>query len=260
MEIYMNIQVNGLNIEYTDRGEGDVVVILHGWCQESAPYVPLSDVVSEGYRAVAPALPGFWGSEEPPEPWDVSRFADTVCEFIVKMGFERVILMGHSYGGRVIIKLASRESLPFEISKIILVDAAGVLPKRGLDYKVKVATYKAGKKIMLSAPMKKLFPKAVENWQAKQGSADYSKASPVMRGCLVKAVNEDLTPHFKDIKQEVLLVWGTLDDATPLSDAILMEKLMPDAGLAKIEGAGHFSWLDNPAIFNAIIRSYLNIG
>ena len=108
--------------------------------------------------------------------------------------------------------------------------------------------------------MKKLFPKAVENWQAKQGSSDYSKASPVMRGCLVKAVNEDLTPHFKDIKQEVLLVWGTLDDATPLSDAILMEQLMPDAGLAKIEGAGHFSWLDNPGIFNAIIRSYLNIG
>ena len=256
----MKTFVNGLNIEYSDRGEGDAVVILHGWSKERAPYVPLSDVVSEGYRAIAPDLPGFGGSDEPPEAWDVDRFADTICEFIVSLGLERVILMGHSYGGRVIIKLASREKLPFEISRIILVDAAGVLPKRGLDYKIKVRAYKIGKKIMLSPLMKKLFPKAVEAWQARQGSADYAAASPVMRGCLVKAVNEDLTPLFSKIDKEVLLIWGTLDDATPLSDALLMEKLMPDAGLVKIEGAGHFSWLDNPGLFNAVIRSYLKIG
>ncbi len=256
----MNILVNGLNIEYSDRGEGDAVVILHGWSKERAPYVPLSDVVSEGYRAIAPDLPGFGGSDEPPEPWDVDRFADTICAFVEALELKKIILMGHSYGGRVIIKLASREDLPFEISKIILVDAAGVLPKRGLDYKIRVGTYKLGKKIMLSRPMKKLFPRAVENWQKKQGSADYAAASPVMRGCLVKAVNEDLTPLFEKIGYEVLLIWGTLDDATPLSDALLMEKLMPDAGLVKIEGAGHFSWLDNPALFNAVIRSYLKIG
>ncbi|MBQ4066862.1 MAG: alpha/beta hydrolase [Clostridia bacterium] len=255
----MKVLVNGLNIEYSDCGEGDAVVILHGWSKEREPYAPLSALISEGYRAIAPSLPGFGESDEPLEPWPVDKFADTVCEFIVALGLKKVILMGHSYGGRVIIKLASREALPFEISKIILVDAAGVLPKRGLNYKIKVTTYKIGKRIMLSAPMKKLFPKAVERWQAKQGSADYAAASPVMRGCLVKAVNEDLTPLFEKIKQEVLLVWGTLDDATPLSDGILMERLMPNAGLARIEGAGHFSWLDNPGIFNAIIRSYLNI-
>lgn len=255
----MKILVNGLNIEYSDRGEGDAVVILHGWSKERAPYKPLSDVVSEGYRAIAPDLPGFGGSDEPPEPWDVDKFADTICAFIEALGLKKIILMGHSYGGRVIIKLASRKGLPFEISKIILVDAAGVLPKRGLDYKIRVGTYKMGKKIMLSAPMKKLFPRAVENWQKKQGSADYAAASPVMRGCLVKAVNEDLTPLFEKIGYEVLLIWGALDDATPLSDALLMEKLMPDAGLVKIEGAGHFSWLDNPALFNAVIRSYLKI-
>ena len=256
----MKISVKGLNIEYSDRGKGDAVVILHGWSQEKAPYVPLSDVISEGYRAIAPDLPGFGGSDEPPEAWDVDRFADIISEFIVSLGLKTVILMGHSYGGRVIIKLASRENLPFEISKIILVDAAGVLPKRGLDYKIKVSAYKIGKKIMLSPPMKKMFPKAVEKWQKKQGSADYSAASPVMRGCLVKAVNEDLTPLFGKIKNEVLLIWGTLDDATPLSDGLLMEKNMPDAGLVKIEGAGHFSWLDDPVLFNAVIRSYLKIG
>ena len=256
----MEILVNGLNIEYSDRGEGEAVVILHGWSQERELYTPLSDVVSEGYRAIAPSLPGFGGSDEPPEPWDVDKFADTVCEFIEKLSLKRVIFMGHSYGGRVIIKLASRDSLPFEISKIILVDSAGVLPKRGLDYKIKVATYKIGKRFMLSAPMKKLFPKAVESWQAKQGSSDYSKASPVMRGCLVKAVNEDLTCLFEKINKEVLLIWGTLDDATPLSDGELMEKKMPDAGLVKIAGAGHFPWLNNPALFGAVIRSYLKIG
>jgi len=255
----MITEVCGLKIEYSDKGSGAPVVILHGWCTEREPYEPLADLVSFGYRAIAPSLPGFGGSEEPPEAWSVDQFADVICEFIVSLGLERVILMGHSYGGRVIIKLASRERLPFEVDKIILVDAAGVLPKRGLGYKLKVAKYKIGKKILLLPPCRKLFPKAVEKLQSKSGSSDYAKASPVMRGCLVKAVNEDLTPLFEKIKYEVLLIWGTLDDATPISDAVLMEKLMPDAGLARIEGAGHFSWLDNPAVFNSIIRSYLKL-
>ena len=107
--------------------------------------------------------------------------------------------------------------------------------------------------------MKKLSPDAVEKMQAKRGSADYRNASPVMKGCLVKAVNEDLEPLLGKISVETLLIWGTKDDATPIGDAKIMEKKIPNAGLAEINGAGHFSWLDSPAVFDAIIRSYLKI-
>ena len=96
--------------------------------------------------------------------------------------------------------------------------------------------------------------------QKKRGSADYQSASPVMRGCLVKVVNEDLKHLLPEIKQSTLLIWGVDDDATPISDGELMEKLIPDAGLVRLNGCGHYSWLNNPYTFNAVVKSFLNIG
>ncbi|MDD6095615.1 MAG: alpha/beta hydrolase [Clostridia bacterium] len=251
--------IDGVKIEYNDVGEGEAIFLLHGWGSKKELFEPIVNTVSPKYRAVAFDLPGFGGSDEPPEVWDVDRFADICIKFIASFNENKVILLGHSFGGRVIIKIASGRRLPFEISRIILVDSAGIMPKRGLDYKIRVGTYKLGNKLLSTPPMKKLFPNAVENRRKKKGSADYAAASPIMRGCLTKAVNEDLTPLLEKIPYETLLIWGTADADTPLSDGETMEKLLPNAGLAKIEGAGHFSWLDNPQTFSAIIRSYLKI-
>ena len=255
----MEAVIGNTKIEYTDTGCGDAVVMLHGWGSCKEAFAPVIATVSEKYRVIAPDLPGFGKSSEPPDVWDVGDFADLIKRFIVSLGLEKIILLGHSYGGRVSIKLAASTSLPFEISKLILVDSAGIIPRRGISYKMRVYSYKAAKKIMNTPPLRKLFPGAVEKMQKKRGSSDWQNASPVMRGCLVKAVNEDLEPLLPRISAETLLIWGTEDDATPLGDGELMEKKIPGAGLAKIPGAGHFSWLDSPAVFDAVIRSYLKI-
>lgn len=255
----MNITINSISLEYTDTGSGDAVVMLHGWGASKELYRNVINTVAEKFRVIALDFPGFGGSAEPPTAWDVSQFADLTADFISSLGLDKIILLGHSFGGRVSIKLAARDDLPFKIERLILVDSAGIMPKRGLDYKLRVGSYKAAKKIMNTAPMRALFPHAVENMQKHRGSADYAAASPVMRGCLVKAVNEDLEPLLPKIEQDTLLIWGSLDDATPLDDGKTMEKRLPNAGLAVIEGAGHFSWLDSPAVFDAIIRSYLKI-
>jgi len=78
-----------------------------------------------------------------------------------------------------------------------------------------------------------------------------------MKACLVKAVNEDLKDIMPDVKQETLLVWGTEDMDTPLSDAHTMEELMPNAALVEFEGAGHYSFLEQPVLFRSILRSFL---
>jgi len=77
---------------------------------------------------------------------------------------------------------------------------------------------------------------------------------------LVKIVNEDLTELLPLVKQEVLLIWGENDDSTPLADGKLMEKLMPDAGLAVMPNAGHYAFLEQPALFCKILDSYLGGG
>ena len=90
-----------------------------------------------------------------------------------------------------------------------------------------------------------------------RATEDYKKASPVMKACLVKAVNEDLQHLMPDVKQETLLVWGDNDLDTPVSDAQIMDELMPDSALVVIEGAGHYSFLEQPQLFRSILRSYL---
>lgn len=255
----MEINVKGIKIAYSDVGEGTPVLMLHGWGANKESFGRIISTLSEGYRVIALDLPGFGGSEEPKEPMGVDGFCDVVLEFIKLMNLESIILVGHSFGGRIIIKISSRNDLPFEIQRIVLIDSAGIKPKRSFGYKVKVGFYKAGKKILAWKPVKALFPNALVKLQNRNGSSDYKNASQVMRGCLVMAVNEDLTDLLSSINSEVLLIWGTADDATPLSDAKLMEKLIPNAGLAEIKGAGHFSWIDSPAIFDSIIRSYFNL-
>ena len=168
--------------------------------------------------------------------------------------------MGHSYGGRVIIKLASRERLPFEIDRIVLIDSAGIVPEKSFWQKMKIKRYKLLKKVLNLKVIYALFPELIDDWRSRQGSADYRNATPMMRQCLVMAVNEDLRHLLPGIKQDTLLVWGDLDTATPLSDGKLMEELIPGAGLAVIEGTGHYSFLEKPSVFRNIMRAYFGMG
>ena len=80
-----------------------------------------------------------------------------------------------------------------------------------------------------------------------------------MRQTLVRVVNEDLQELMPNVKAPTLLIWGTADDATPLSDALIMEKLMPEAGLVKFEGAGHYSFLECAPQFGRVLASFMNI-
>ena len=250
--------IDGLNINYSDCGAGDLVLLLHGWGSNIELFASMTAILSQKYRVVAPDMPGFGLSEEPKEPWCVDDYVDFVLKFLEDFKPEKLIVLGHSFGGRVIIKMASRD-LPFEIEKVILVDSAGVKPEKTLMQKVRQRSYKIGRRVLETAPAKALFPDALEEFRLSHGSADYNSATPVMRQTLVKTVNEDLRELMPNMKMPVLLVWGENDDATPLSDAKIMESLMPEAGLVTLKGAGHYSFLEQQFTFNKVLASFLEI-
>ena len=93
--------------------------------------------------------------------------------------------------------------------------------------------------------------------RTKKGSSDYSNSTPKMRAILSKVVNEDLKHVMPSIKCPTLLIWGEKDTATPIGDAKIMEKLIPDAGLVSFPNAGHYSFLDNAFQYQAVLRSFL---
>ncbi|MCR5358060.1 MAG: alpha/beta hydrolase [Lachnospiraceae bacterium] len=253
----MNIEVDGLNICYKITGSGDdTVVMLQGWGTDLGVYDSVADSINEKYRFVQFDLPGFGGSDEPKEPWNVDAYADFFIKFMEALDIRKATLIGHSYGGRIIIKLAARESIPFEIKNLVLIDSAGIMPKRSFKQKFNIRKYKIIKKIVSVKLIYALFPELIDDWRSQQGSADYRNASPMMRQCMVMAVNEDLTDLLPKIKQDTLLIWGDKDTATPISDGKLMEEMIPNCGLAILQGCGHFSFLEQPVIFRNIMRSY----
>lgn len=255
----MQTTIDGLKINYSDVGEGDFVLLLHGWGSNIELFTSMTETLKKKYRVIAPDMPGFGLSDEPKQSWCVDNYVDFILKFLKMFNPEKLIVLGHSFGGRVILKMASRNNLPFEITKVIMVDAAGIKPEKTLMQKIRQKNYKIGKKILSLAPVKALFPDALEEMRKSHGSADYNSATPIMRETLVKTVNEDLKDLIPNLKMPVLLVWGENDDATPLSDAQYMEKTMADAGLVTIKGAGHYSFLENQFLFNSVLSSFLEI-
>lgn len=258
LETNMNIEVNGYNICYKITGEGEkTLVMLQGWGTHLGMYDSVAAAVGDKLRVVQFDFPGFGGSDEPREAWNVDAYADFFCDFMKALGITKASLIGHSYGGRVIIKLATRENLPFEIEKLVLVDSAGILPEKSFSQKARIRWYKCMKKFLNLKVIYALFPEIIDDWRSRQGSEDYRRATPRMRECLVMAVNEDLTHLLPKIQKETLLIWGDKDTATPIGDAKKMEAEIPNSGLVVLEGTGHFSFLEQPVVFRNVLRAYL---
>ena len=280
----MRRTIDGLSINYIEAGEehrGDepLLLLLHGWGSRASLFDGVIRFASSRYHCLAPDMPGFGDSDEPGASMDVDDYVDFVLRFLADVAPDEreVILLGHSMGGRIIIKLCARlhsgqdgetqavtpadgrEAVFFSVPKVILTDSAGVKPVQSKAQGARAARYRVYKAVLGYTGIAKLFPGMMEALRRHFGSEDYRNATPVMRQTLVRVVNEDLTPYMPLVTQPALLIWGDLDTATPLSDAARMEELMPEAGIAVISGAGHYSFLDAPAWYNSILGSFLNI-
>jgi pimeloyl-ACP methyl ester carboxylesterase len=248
------IQLLGLNFHYTVQGEGAPIILMHGWGCNLTTLQSVEKVAMENHKVYNVDFPGFGESHEPSQVWGVEEYTQLIEQFVKAENIENPILLGHSFGGRVGILYSSRN----KVNKLILVDAAGVKPRRSLKYYFKVYTYKLGKKLMPLIYGKERAQQRIDAMRAKRGSSDYNNASPMMRAILSKVVNEDLKEKMPLIMAPTLLIWGENDTATPLRDANIMRKLIPNAGLVSFPGCGHYSFLDNPFQFAAVLRSFLN--
>ena len=245
--------IDGLEINMTVAGGGSPLLFLHGWGVGHDLYAPLLRHLEKKFTVYAPDLPGFGKSAEPPDPWDAGRYADFTAKLCAEHGLTSPVVMGHSNGGRILLKLLSRPGCPISPKKMVLLDSAGIKPRRSFSYYVKIYSYKTGK--LLLTP----FPKLKAKFQAGRGSADYRAATPVMRATMSKLLAEDLTAALPLIKPSTLLIWGEDDTATPIADGRLMEKRIPGAGLVTLPG-GHWAFMERlPQVFR-ILDSFLGGG
>lgn len=246
----METTIKNVLTHYEVSGEtGKPVVLLHGWGQNVAMMNPIAQHLKDRFVVYNIDLPGFGESGKPIEAWSVYDYADFVKEFCLYNKIENPIIIGHSFGVRLAIIYASKNPC----NKLVFTGGAGIKNKHGLDYYIKVYSYKACKKVLSFLHLNK----TLENLQKNSGSSDYQSLTGAMRESFVKIVNEDLSYLLKDIKCETLLVWGDKDEDTPLWMGQKMEKEIPNAGLAIFENDDHFAYWHQMNRFLAVIDIFL---
>jgi pimeloyl-ACP methyl ester carboxylesterase len=141
------------------------------------------------------------------------------------------------------------------IDSLMLVGTPGARLPLSEETKRRIARTKRMKNLAshLPGPLRR----SIERRYEKLGSEDYRNASGVMRSILVKTVNEDIRDILSGITVPTLLVFGANDTATSVEIGRIMESNIKGSGLVIMENSGHFPYLDEPAAFNAVARSFL---
>lgn len=222
-----------------------ILLCLHGWGGSKESFTELREALrGTDLDILTPDLPGFGGEPDPDRAWTTDDYADWVVHWLRGAGYglreQKLFLLGHSHGGRIAIKLASRlnpetrNSKPettIPIDHLFLCAAAGIRHPRHFKRIIGLTLAKTGKFFLSIPGMKVLQPLGKKFLYKLVRVHDYENASPVMRETMIKVSAEDLTPLLHVINVPTDIFWGTADGMTPVSDAHLMKKLIPHSRL-----------------------------
>lgn len=235
-----------VNYSYSNIGKDITIVLLHGWGQNIEMMKPIGDRYLKYFNVLSIDLPGFGDSDEPNFVWSVYEYADCIKKLVDSLKIKKVILVGHSFGGKVSLVYSSK----YKVEKLVCLASPYCKELKKLPLKTRL--YKKVKLIPGFGWLAKIMAGRI-------GSTDYNNASEVMRGVLVKSVNLDLTLDVKKIKCPTLLVWGTNDTAVPINRAYELEKLINDAGIVKYEGATHYAYLERINHLIIVMDSFFKV-
>jgi pimeloyl-ACP methyl ester carboxylesterase len=247
--------LDGLLIAREVLGEGQPVLLLHGWGgriesmqRVAARLMPL------GYQVHNIDLPGFGRSAVPPETWGIADYARLAVHYLDQVELKPVSVIGHSFGGRIAIVLGADH--PEYVEKLVLADSAGVLTPPTTAQRTRQAVFRAANAV-LSLPGLGAFQTRLRQWGRNRfGSEDLRNAGP-LEPIFRRVIREDLLPRAATIKAPTLLIWGDRDQDTRLWQGQVLEKTIPDAGLVVFRGAGHFAYQERLVDFVRIVDTFL---
>lgn len=237
----MYFNFNNINVFYNIIGEkGSWLLFLHGWGGNSQSFLPLYPKFSK-HRCLTIDFPPFGNSAEPNVSWSLNDYVKMVFALLKFLKIKKVKIISHSFGGRVAILLASNYNI---VEKLVLVDSAGIKPKKSFAVRFKIFKYKLFKKMGIQ--------------QKNSGSLDYKLLSENMKKTFVITVNQFLDNDCKKITCKTLIVFGKQDKETPIYMAKKLHKYIKNSQLLLLENAGHFSYLDKFSEFVSKTKQFLN--
>ncbi|MFH1841161.1 MAG: alpha/beta hydrolase [Candidatus Nealsonbacteria bacterium] len=236
------------------------ILILHGWGSSLKSWIGVKEILEKkGNRVFVPDLPGFGESSLPEKPWSVSDYVEWVNKYAEKNNLSQFFLSGHSFGGRIAIKLSAKYLE--KVSGLILIDSAGLDREKNLSFRQRIVfNFSKVRNIIVSFPFlgKILYPFFQKLSYFLAGNRDYYLIkNQVMKETFKKVISEDLSSLLPEIKAKTLIVWGEKDKLTPLESAFLIKKKVSNSILEVIPKIGHNPHLEAPDILADKILKFI---
>lgn len=240
-----------ININYQHLGNGEPIIILHGWGTNSSHFLEIGKQLSKKYTVYLLDLPGFGKSAEPLYAYTLDNYVALIEELVEALKITNPILIGHSFGGRIAVRYSTKHN----VKKLILIDSAGI-KRKSLKTKIKICKYKLKKKLFTKLRAINKLEKLIET----SGSSDYLAASNIMKKTLSNIVNTNQKQELKQISCETLILWGKLDTITFYKDAMIFKKKIKNSGLVTFFESHHFPYLEEKDKFRKVLLNYLEVG
>jgi pimeloyl-ACP methyl ester carboxylesterase len=213
-----------------------VLLVLHGWAHSIQVVKPFAELLSDDFEVHLLDLPGHGKTSAPAEVWAMEDFARCVKGYLDDQGISQVTMIGHSFGGKTSMKLASM--YPELIQSLVLINSSGIPPIRPVGKRVKI--FLISKLRSLVKLVDKSFNLSLfRSWFVpKFASPDYLNAGPMLK-TFVRTVNEDLSEIMPKLNHPTLLLWGEKDTETPLEMGERFNELLPNSKLVVLKGKDH---------------------
>jgi len=220
-EIVFQDSTYALAYEILNFGQPQTILFLHGWGSNKEIMKQAFGKTFASYQHLYLDLPGF-GHSSINEVIDTATYAHIVQSFLDALSVKPLMIVGHSFGGKV-ATLLNPEVL-------ILLSSAGIVIPKSLKVKIKIALFKMFK------------PFAPRSFYRFFATKDVEGMSQTMYEILKRVVNEDFSENFSARKAKTFIFWGKEDNATPLKSGENIHGLIEGSQFYPLEG-DHFFFL-----------------
>lgn len=237
------------------------MVFVHGGLSDGRMWQPQLDSLADAFTVVAWDEPGAGRSADLPQAFGLDDYADCLAAFIEQLELGPAGVVGHSWGGTLSQALYARH--PELVASLILYGSyagwKGSLPEA--EVRARMALCEE----MIAAPPAEFDPN-LPGLFAGDAPAEYVELLEAMaRDVRMESVEQparvmaetDQRELLPQITAPTLLIWGESDARSPLTVAHQFKEAIPNAELVVLPGAGHMSNLEQPELFTAAIRRFL---
>ena len=235
----------------------DPIIILHGWNLSSLHYLPLiRELNSRSHEVLCPDLPGFGINKILKKSLTLTDYADFVEVYLKEKKIKQAVIIGHSFGGRIALRLAATS--PESIQKLILSGVPGFSPVATIKTEFYKFIAKSGKNLLKITGLSRYENYFRFNLYKSIPSSDYTKTAQELKETFKKIINESLLADMTQIKIPVLLIWGREDRIVPVKIAEKMKNLISGSELDIVPDARHSLPYSHPREFADKIDNFIN--